>query len=112
MFNAARGLGEDDALHPGEADWSTGMAVYQPKDGRRRGGWGRRKGSVGWGGAAGTDYWIDPESHIAVSVGKLERGKKLKAQCVFTTQMLPGRHPHIIKAKEEIEKAVYEALAV
>lgn len=44
------------------------MALYNPKDeDKRRGGWGRKKGSVGWGGAAGTEYWIDPKSQIAVS---------------------------------------------
>ncbi len=56
-----------ETFAPGEADWSTGMSVYAPKDGRRRGGYGRLAGSVGWGGAAGTQYWIDEKSGIAVS---------------------------------------------
>lgn len=56
----------DRPFLPGEVDWTTGMALYKPKDGCRRGGWGRHAGSVGWGGAAGTDYWMDPESGIAV----------------------------------------------
>lgn len=57
--------------HPGfkdgEVDWSTAVAVYQPFDGSRREGWGRLAGSVGWGGAAGTEYWMDPKSGIGVS---------------------------------------------
>ena len=57
--------------HPGfkdgEVDWTTAVALYKPFDGQRREGWGRLPGSVGWGGAAGTEYWIDPESGIAVS---------------------------------------------
>jgi CubicO group peptidase (beta-lactamase class C family) len=57
----------EDMLKPGDADWSTAMAIYKPKNGRRRGGWGRLPGSVGWGGAAGTEYFIDVESGIAVS---------------------------------------------
>jgi CubicO group peptidase (beta-lactamase class C family) len=65
--NLVRGFEGPNKLQPGEADWTTGMALYGPKDGRRREGWGRRAGSVGWGGAAGTEYWIDPASGIAVS---------------------------------------------
>jgi hypothetical protein len=42
-----------------------GMFVTRPDakdgggegEGRRRGGVGRRSGSVGWSGAAGTEYW-------------------------------------------------------
>jgi len=56
--------------HPGfkdgEVDWSTAVAVYQPENRERREGWGRLAGSVGWGGAAGTEYWMDPKSGIAV----------------------------------------------
>ncbi|KLT44536.1 beta-lactamase/transpeptidase-like protein, partial [Cutaneotrichosporon oleaginosum] len=80
---------------PGEASWSTGMGVYAPKDGRRRGGYGRLSGSVGWGGAAGTQYWIDETSGIAA---------------VFTTQILPGSTPATKAFKDEMERAIYEAL--
>ena len=68
MFGWYLSLGED---HPGfkdgEADWSTAIAIYQPFNGERREGWGRLAGSCGWGGAAGTEYWMDPKSGIAVS---------------------------------------------
>jgi CubicO group peptidase (beta-lactamase class C family) len=65
----------DDVAAVGEWDWSTAMVVWNPADGRRlgtdaaaeEGGWGRRKGSVGWFGAAGTMYFIDPESNLTVS---------------------------------------------
>lgn len=61
---------------PGDADWTTGMALYQPKDGRRRacgdGKLGRHARSVGWGGAAGTQYWICPTLRIAVSSSSYE----------------------------------------
>jgi hypothetical protein len=52
-------------VSPGEADWTTGMALYAPKVERALQ---RRAGSVGWGGAAGTEYWIDPVTGIAVSI--------------------------------------------
>jgi CubicO group peptidase (beta-lactamase class C family) len=67
VLNMVRGFEGKEKLQKGEADWTTGMALYAPKDGRRREGWGRRAGSVGWGGAAGTEYWIDPVSGVAVS---------------------------------------------
>lgn len=67
MYNPYLSLIDGDKLVPGEANWSTAMAIYSPKDDRRRSGWGRRAGSVGWGGAAGTEYWIDPKTGIAVS---------------------------------------------
>lgn len=66
VLNMVRGFEGKEKLQKGEADWTTGMALYAPKDGRRREGWGRRAGSVGWGGAAGTEYWIDPVSGVAV----------------------------------------------
>jgi CubicO group peptidase (beta-lactamase class C family) len=69
VLNMVRGFEGKEKLQKGEADWTTGMALYAPKDGRRREGWGRRAGSVGWGGAAGTEYWIDPVSGVAVSTG-------------------------------------------
>ncbi|KAJ9114884.1 hypothetical protein QFC20_001256 [Naganishia adeliensis] len=63
---------EGDSAASGEWDWSTGMVVWSPKDGRRlgkddqaeEGGWGRRTGSCGWFGAAGTMYFIDPQSNL------------------------------------------------
>jgi methyl acetate hydrolase len=53
-------------LRVDDADWSTAMAIFRPNGGDRREGWGRKAKSVGWGGAAGTEYWIDPETGIAV----------------------------------------------
>ncbi|TXT15978.1 hypothetical protein VHUM_00481 [Vanrija humicola] len=78
----------------GEADWSTGMALYLPFDGRRAPA-GRHAGSAGWGGAAGTTYWIDPEAGVAA---------------VFTTQTIPSSAPDVVAFKEEMERAVYAAL--
>jgi len=54
-----------EAPEDGQLDWSTGMCLYLKAE--RRGGWGRRQGSCGWMGAGGTEYWIDPESGVAVS---------------------------------------------
>lgn len=68
-------LGE--AIAPGEADWTTATAIYTPHDGRRRpclGMPGRHAGSIGWGGAAGTLYWIDLKAGIAVSHPQARRG--------------------------------------
>lgn len=68
MYKSYWALPDD---HPGfkdgEVDWTTAVALYKPLNGERREGWGRLPGSVGWGGAAGTEYWMDPESGIAVS---------------------------------------------
>lgn len=60
--------GPEHDLKPEDTDWTTGMCLYDPKNGRRYGGFGRQPGSVGWGGAAGTEYWIDPKTGIAVSI--------------------------------------------
>ncbi|KAJ9107041.1 hypothetical protein QFC19_002910 [Naganishia cerealis] len=95
----------DDFAASGEWDWSTGMAVWCPKDGRRlgkdenadEGGWGRRAGSAGWFGAAGTMYFVDPNSNLTF---------------VCTTQMLPGNHPSIAEMRYALEKQVYEVLQV
>lgn len=54
-----------EAKEDGELDWTTGMCLYNKTE--RRGGWSRRQGSVGWMGAASTEYFIDPKSGIAVS---------------------------------------------
>lgn len=67
ILNRIRGFEGTDKLEAGEADWTTGMALYNPKKQARRGDFGRHAGSVGWGGAAGTEYWIDPVQQIAVS---------------------------------------------
>lgn len=96
MYNEIRKPPGDPDASPEDVDWTTAMCLYAPTDGRRNGGFGRRPGSVMWGGAAGTEYWIDPASGIA---------------CVFTTQMLPGNHAMVKEAKLAIEKAVYECLS-
>ena len=57
----------DSDVGSGEADWTTGMALYTPHDSNKARAWGRKSGSVSWGGAAGTVYWMDPVSQIAVS---------------------------------------------
>ncbi|KAI5453995.1 hypothetical protein NCC49_004988 [Naganishia albida] len=92
-----------DIAASGEWDWSTGMVVWSPKDGHRlgkddeavEGGWGRRSGSCGWFGAAGTMYFIDPQTNITF---------------VCTTQMLPGNHSLIADMRNELEKRVYAVL--
>ncbi|KAK4685931.1 hypothetical protein P7C73_g4204, partial [Tremellales sp. Uapishka_1] len=94
MFNGYIAVTGEWRVTRDEVDWSTGMCIYLPSDGRQREGWGRHGGSVGWGGAAGTEYWIDPKYGVA---------------CVFTTQMLPGNGPNIKDAKKVIEKAIYHA---
>jgi hypothetical protein len=69
MYNPYLALSEETGglLQAGEVDWTTAFAIYQPKSGKRREGFGRLPGSCGWGGAAGTEYWIDREAGIAVS---------------------------------------------
>lgn len=56
-------------INPGEADWSSAFQLYLPEDGRRWDGYGRKAGSGGWAGAAGSWYWVDPESRVCVSEG-------------------------------------------
>ncbi|ORX37917.1 beta-lactamase/transpeptidase-like protein [Kockovaella imperatae] len=85
----------DTDISSGEADWTTGMSLYAPREGNTTRTWGRKRGSVGWGGAAGTMYWIDPTSQIAV---------------VWTTQMLPGQPDYIRQGKKDIERLIYESL--
>ena len=70
LMSKIRGFGGEDGLRAGEADWTTGMALFKPEEGRQSAEMsaGRKSGSVGWGGAAGTESWIDPVSKIAVSV--------------------------------------------
>ncbi|OJJ47255.1 hypothetical protein ASPZODRAFT_132230 [Penicilliopsis zonata CBS 506.65] len=70
-----------------------GLPMITGKD--RKGGWGRRPGSAGWGGAAGTDFYIDPATGIAV---------------FYSTQLLPGSGPVVKGSKKIIERAVFEAL--
>ncbi|KAL1413097.1 hypothetical protein Q8F55_000846 [Vanrija albida] len=83
-----------EALAPGEADWSTGMALYLPSDGGPAPA-GRSAGSAGWGGAAGTTYWVDPARGVAA---------------VFSTQTIPSSAPEVVAFKEAMERAVYAAL--
>jgi CubicO group peptidase (beta-lactamase class C family) len=68
LMSKIRGFGGEDGLKAGEADWTTGMALFKPDESRTGEALssGRKSGSVGWGGAAGTEYWIDPVSKIAV----------------------------------------------
>lgn len=76
-----------------EVDWSTGLCVFNRPG--QKGGWGRWQGSVGWAGAAGTEYWIDKHAGVAV---------------VLTTQVLPPRAAAIGRFKERVERALYEEL--
>ncbi|KAJ9120740.1 hypothetical protein QFC22_002671 [Naganishia vaughanmartiniae] len=93
----------NDLAASGEWDWSTGMVVWCPKEGRRlgndensaEGGWGRRAGSAGWFGAAGTMYFIDPTSNLTF---------------VCTTQMLPGDYTLVSEMRYALEKQVYAVL--
>ena len=62
----SRDFDQGNTLGYDEFNWTTGMAVYMPKKPHPRGGKGRSAGSVGWGGAAGTEYFIDPEKGVAV----------------------------------------------
>jgi CubicO group peptidase (beta-lactamase class C family) len=119
MYNPYLALSEETGglLQAGEVDWTTAFAIYQPKSGRRREGFGRLPGSCGWGGAAGTEYWIDREAGIAVSAESnqflpLTGTEENNLQVTFTTQMLPGNGPVVKTAKKRIEKAVYEALGI
>jgi CubicO group peptidase (beta-lactamase class C family) len=58
---------QEGLLEAGDANWGTAVAIYTPRDRRPRGGFGRRPNTIGWGGAAGTEFWIDPAAGIAVS---------------------------------------------
>lgn len=58
---------QEGLLEAGDANWGTAVAMYTPRDGRPRGGFGRKPNTIGWGGAAGTEFWIDPSAGIAVS---------------------------------------------
>ena len=83
--------------HPGfkdgEVDWTTAVALYQPENGERREGWGRLAGSVGWGGAAGTEYWMDPKSGIAVCDLRVSAEEKLMVRPYSLPRCCPaGAH--------------------
>lgn len=91
----AFGFGTDETFALGEGNWSAGMAMYTPKDGRRRMGWGRRASSVGWGGSAGAEYWIDVDSGLAVSghkrgSGAVEEEIKRDKVCGCLEKLIPG----------------------
>lgn len=87
MLRVERGL---DAV-----DWSTALCLYRGKG--QKAGWGRNPGSVGWAGAAGTEYWMDERAGIAV---------------VLTTQLLPVSSKAVAAMKERLERVIYEELAV
>ncbi|KAF6748052.1 beta-lactamase [Ephemerocybe angulata] len=55
----------------------------------------RRKGSGWWAGWAGTSYFLDPTTGIAV---------------VFGTQLVPPGEPEVTKLQEDLERAVYANL--
>lgn len=55
----------------------------------------RRKGSGFWGGWAGTSFFLDPETGIAV---------------VFGTQLVPPGDRHVAKLNRELERALYAHL--
>ncbi|KAK4052897.1 hypothetical protein OIO90_004173 [Microbotryomycetes sp. JL221] len=78
---------------PGDIDWSTAVAVWKGEGHSR--GFGRLPGSVGWAGAAGTEYWMDPTSGISV---------------VLTTNLLPSTAQCVWDLKADLERAVYEGL--
>lgn len=129
MMTIVRGFGGDDGLKPGEADWTTGMALFQPEAGRGSSELsnGRKSGSVGWGGAAGTEYWIDPVSKIAVRTIFTAQGRgnemingvilriawvSTDIQVCYTTQAIVSDGEIVANAKKEVEKLVYEVLAL
>ncbi|GAA5875282.1 hypothetical protein JCM8547_006888 [Rhodosporidiobolus lusitaniae] len=78
-----------------DLDWSTGMCIFEKDRTLPGGARGRSKGSAGWSGAAGTEYWIDASKGIAV---------------VCSTHALPVLDPEIQRYKDEVERLVYEAL--
>ncbi|KAM0747393.1 beta-lactamase/transpeptidase-like protein [Meredithblackwellia eburnea MCA 4105] len=86
-------VGEWYGCEADELDWSTGMCLYMKNE--RRGGFGRRKGSAGWMGAGGSEYFIDRETGVAIC---------------FATNVMPSNTPRISEMKLAVEKAIYEAL--
>jgi len=56
----------------------------------------RRKGSAGWYGWANTEYFMDPETGIAL---------------VFGSQIVPRRDPEVTKVFEQLEEAFYRGLS-
>ncbi|GAA6032113.1 hypothetical protein JCM8097_007079 [Rhodosporidiobolus ruineniae] len=79
---------------PKELDWSTGLAIYNGAE-EQMGGWGRSRGSAGWSGAPGIEYYIDPVRKVVFLVG---------------SNMLPMRDPLVEHFKTTMEKLVNEVL--
>lgn len=101
----------------GDIDWTTGMCLWSEEAGQLQG-WGRHGGSVGWMGAPGIEYWIDPKVGIAVSsccmcMLRSEAGELMQPpQCVLGTNLLPFAAPEVEKLKTDLERAVYANLVL
>ncbi|KDR77244.1 hypothetical protein GALMADRAFT_246540 [Galerina marginata CBS 339.88] len=80
----------DFNMVPG-TQWGTALAIATQDWPRRR-----KKGSVFWGGWAGTSYFLDPTSGIAV---------------VFGVQVTPSRDVEVTKVWLKLEALVYSALS-
>lgn len=77
-----------------EASWTTALAICTSDlTGRRR------KGSVWWGGWAGTGFFMDPTTGIAVVSG---------AQVASST----GRDVELLKVVRKLESTLYQGLKV
>lgn len=71
--------------------WGTALAICTQDWPKRR-----RKGSVFWGGWAGTSHFIDPTSGIAV---------------VFGVQITPSRDLEVVQVWSKLEALIYSALS-
>ncbi|GAA6011697.1 hypothetical protein JCM10207_004214 [Rhodosporidiobolus poonsookiae] len=79
---------------PTEIDWSTGLCILNCKE-EQMGGWGRSRGSAGWSGAPGIEYYMDPVKNIAFLCG---------------TNFLPMRGYPVEEFKTTMEKLVNEVI--
>ncbi|GLB39797.1 putative beta-lactamase transpeptidase-like protein [Lyophyllum shimeji] len=70
--------------------YSTALALWTVDEPGRR-----RKGSAGWYGWANTEYFIDPETGVAL---------------VFGSQIVPRQDPEVMKVFEQLEEAFYRGL--